>query len=69
MSFGGNALWALDWNGPSVLRIDPATGAVNATFLLPDRYASWRSIAAVGRALFVAGEHLDDGALLMLDMP
>jgi hypothetical protein len=69
MSFGGNALWALDWNGPSVLRIDPATGAVNATFLLPDRYASWRSIAAVGRTLFVAGEHLDDGALLMLDMP
>jgi hypothetical protein len=61
MSFGGNALWALNQYGQSVMRIDPATGQVTETFLIPDRSADWRAIAVVGNQLFVLGGHRERG--------
>jgi hypothetical protein len=69
LSFGGNALWAMNSYGQTLMRIDPATGAVTATFLLPDRSANWRSIAAVDDQLFLLGDRVDQGALLVIEMP
>lgn len=69
MSFSGNQLWALNAYGQTVMRIDPATGQVTGTFLIPDRSASWRGIAATGSQLFVLGDTGSEGAVLSLQMP
>lgn len=69
MSFGGSSLWALNQDGQTVMRIDPATGQVVGTFLIPDRSANWRGIAAVGGQLFLLGDTGTQGALLSVALP
>ena len=60
---------ALNAYGQTVMRIDPATGQVTGTFLIPDRSANWRGIAATGSQLFVLGDTGSEGAVLSLQMP
>jgi len=69
MTFAGSSLCGLNVYGQSVVRIDPATGQVTGTFLIPDRSAYWRGIAAVGSQLFLLGDTGSEGALLSLEMP
>lgn len=70
MTFAGSTLYAIHVGGQSVMRIDPATGVVTGTFLIPDRSAYWRGIAAIGDRLYLLGEDsAGRGSLLEVETP
>jgi hypothetical protein len=69
MTFGGGSLWLMNAEAQTVMRVDPATGQVTGTFLIPDRSAYWRGVAAVGGRLFFLGDTGAEGALLAVEMP
>ena len=62
LTWDGSALWGL--NGPKLFRIDPVTGLVTASYVLPDESVDWRGVAAANGLLYVIGEAAGDGVLV-----
>ena len=65
LTFDGSSLWGITWDTPpSLLRIDPATARVSATFAVTDATIEWRGVAAVGGQIFLVGSTASgDGVL------
>lgn len=65
MTMEGPRLWGLTSSvSPAVVRLDPTTGSVTGTFIVPDTTIQWRGIAAVPGTLFLRGTAADNTGVI-----
>lgn len=70
LAYDGAKLWGFQSGTQNVVRIEPSTGLVSGTFLIPDAEVSWKSMSAAPGQLFLVGVARDNtGVLAKLTIP